>query len=176
MKRVILIGGQLATGKSTLAKNLSASLNIPYFYKDVLKERLGDAIGFSNREENLRLSKGAYFMLYAISEQLISNAESFILESNFKQTELDELNKLFISNGYEVISFKLSGNLDILYRRYLHRFECENRSQVHANFNSFEEYRDYNLEIDKVHYPGKVFELDATKFIDTKDCISLLSK
>ena len=51
MKKLILITGDLATGKSTLAKKLSQNLKILSFTKDVLKEVLSDVIGFSNRQE-----------------------------------------------------------------------------------------------------------------------------
>lgn len=173
-QKIILIGGMLATGKTTLAKSLYEKLKLPYFYKDILKEKLGEAIGFSNREENLKLSKGAFLMLYSISEQLVANHSSFILESNFRQNELDDLEKLFLKNNYEIISIKLSGDIDVLYQRYLHRFECENRNPVHANFSSYEEFKEYQINVNQVNYPGKVIELDATNFIDVNACINLL--
>ena len=59
MHKLILITGDLASGKSTLAASLSESLSIPYFTKDSLKEIACDAIGYSSREENRRLSISA---------------------------------------------------------------------------------------------------------------------
>ena len=56
MQKLILITGDLAAGKSTLAKKLSQNLNALYFTKDVLKEILSDTVGFSNRQENKKLS------------------------------------------------------------------------------------------------------------------------
>jgi adenylylsulfate kinase-like enzyme len=56
MQKLILITGDLAAGKSTLAKKLSEKLNTLCFTKDVLKEILSDDIGFSNRQENKKLS------------------------------------------------------------------------------------------------------------------------
>ncbi len=53
--------GHLASLKSTIAKRLSNELNILCFCKDDVKEVLGDTIGFSNREENLKLSKATFF-------------------------------------------------------------------------------------------------------------------
>ena len=56
MRKIILIGGDLASGKSTYAKFLSKKFNITVISKDLLKEVLGDNIPTSNREENLKLS------------------------------------------------------------------------------------------------------------------------
>ena len=56
MRKLLLIMGDLATGKSTFARILSKRYDTCVFYKDSFKETLGDTIGFSNREENLRLS------------------------------------------------------------------------------------------------------------------------
>ena len=52
MKKLLLITGDLATGKSTYAKILSKRYDTNVFFKDSIKEVLGDTIGFSNREEN----------------------------------------------------------------------------------------------------------------------------
>ena len=57
MKKLLLIMGDLATGKSTFASILSKRYGANMFGKDTIKEVLGDTIGFSNREENLKLSK-----------------------------------------------------------------------------------------------------------------------
>ena len=42
MSKVIVITGDLASGKSSLADSLSLRLNIPCFKKDVIKEKLVD--------------------------------------------------------------------------------------------------------------------------------------
>lgn len=174
MKKVILIGGCLATGKTTLAKNLSKELNIPYYYKDILKERLGDIFGFNSREENLKLSKGAFEILYHISEQMVENEKPFILESNFRQNELDKLEKLFKENGYEIVSLKLTGDEKVLYQRYLDRFENENRSVVHANLNSFDEFKEYQQMLSEVNYPGRVIKIDTTEFKKLEEILKLI--
>ena len=57
MKKLLLITGDLACGKTTFAKLLSKRYDTNLYFKDSLKELLGDTIGFSNREENLKLSR-----------------------------------------------------------------------------------------------------------------------
>ena len=57
VKKLLLITGDLATGKSTFANILSKRYDANIFFKDSIKEILGDTIGFSNREENTKLNK-----------------------------------------------------------------------------------------------------------------------
>ena len=57
MKKVVLITGDLAAGKSTLADNLSKTLNFTCIKKDCVKEIICDSVGFSTREENKRIWK-----------------------------------------------------------------------------------------------------------------------
>ena len=56
MQRLIIITGDLAAGKSTLASALSEVLGIPYIIKDTLKEIACDIIGYQTRQENRQLS------------------------------------------------------------------------------------------------------------------------
>lgn len=69
MKKLLLIMGDLATGKSTFANILAKRYNTSVFCKDTIKEVLGDTIGFANREENLKLSKATMeLMIFMFSE------------------------------------------------------------------------------------------------------------
>ena len=165
MNKVILIGGELATGKTTLAKSLSKKTGIPFFYKDVIKEILADQIGFANRDENKNLSKTQFEIFFNISEQFIDAKKDLILESNFKQEEVDRLNELFTNAGYKIISIVLDGDDDILYKRYLNRFANENRHPAHANFGNKDEFNDYNKNLLKVNYPGEVHKHTTNTFI-----------
>lgn len=46
MKKLLLITGDIATGKSTFANILSKRYHTNMFFKDSIKEVLGDTIGF----------------------------------------------------------------------------------------------------------------------------------
>ena len=48
MNKLLLVMGDLATGKSTFANVLSRRYDTSVFFKDSIKEVLGDTIGFSN--------------------------------------------------------------------------------------------------------------------------------
>ena len=59
MKKLLLITGDIAAGKSTFSKILAERYRVAVFQKDTVKEILGDSIGFRDREENKRLSNAA---------------------------------------------------------------------------------------------------------------------
>lgn len=63
-KKLLLIMGDLACGKSTFANLLSMRYDTNVFSKDSIKEVLGDTIGFANREENLKLSRATIELMF----------------------------------------------------------------------------------------------------------------
>ncbi len=71
-RKLLLITGDIATGKSTFANILSQRYNTNVFFKDSIKEVLGDTIGFSNREENKKLSNASMELMFFIFRNLRS--------------------------------------------------------------------------------------------------------
>lgn len=63
MRKIIIIGGDLASGKSTYSRFLSAKFNISLINKDTLKEILGDHIITNNRSENKKLSEISFALM-----------------------------------------------------------------------------------------------------------------
>lgn len=145
MKKLILVMGDLATGKTTFANELSQRYNTNLFFKDSIKEVLGDTIGFANREENLKLSRATNELMLFIFEQFGKVEKDLILESNFRQAELEKFQKTAEDNGYEVLMLVLRGNVDILYKRYLNRMQNENRHPVHLSttLDVFDDFKAY---------------------------------
>jgi gluconate kinase len=118
MKKVILIMGHLAAGKTTIAKKLAHNLSLMCFCKDDIKEILVDNIGFKDREENLKLSKVTFHIMSHIISKMDDHG-IIILESNFKYDELE----IFKEKHQDVLflSFFLTGQANQLYCRYLER-------------------------------------------------------
>ena len=134
-------------------------------YKDKIKEVLGDTIGFTNREENLRLSLATMeLMTYGFSE-LTKICADVILEANFKERELERLHRIADENGYDVLTLVLRADMDIIYRRFVNRIENENRHAVHlCGFDGYESLKYY---IDKGREQksfGKTIEINADDF------------
>ena len=94
MRKLIIITGDLAAGKSTLANSLSAELQIPCLIKDTLKEIACDAIGYETREENRELSISAVNSMIYVFNQTAKVGGDLILEANFRSEEIEDIKGL----------------------------------------------------------------------------------
>ena len=163
MKRLIIISGDLAAGKSTLANNLSNSLNIPCFIKDNVKELACDIIGFQNRDENKLISKASVAMMIYSFSQLAKTGYDAILEANFRENELKDILDIANNYSYKTAKIMLYGDLEILYHRFLERLPYRNpaHKSLHLD-NSFSDYEKVNLDFR--NYCTKDFiKIDSTK-------------
>ncbi len=171
MKKLLLIMGDLATGKSTFANILSKRYDTNVFFKDSIKEVLGDTIGFSNREENKKLSNATMELMCFIFSEFGKLHKNLILESNFHTIELEKLHKLAFEDNYEVLTLVLRGDIEILYKRYLNRMYNENRHPVHLSttldvFDDFKRYTEY-LRTEKIL--GNTMYINADDFLYQTD-------
>ena len=166
MKKLLLVMGDLATGKTTFANVLSNRYGTSLFFKDSIKEVLGDTIGFSNREDNLKLSKATMELMLLIFSEFRRQDKNLILESNFRPAELEQIHELAEKNEYEVLTLVLHGEVEILHKRYLNRIYNENRHPVHLSttFDVLDDFRCYVENARKIEIPGKVIHIDANDF------------
>ncbi len=166
MKKLLLIAGDLATGKSTFGAVLAKRYGVVALYKDRFKETLGDTIGFSNREENMKLSFASAALMRMIFSSFTSVDADLILESNFRQEELELLHDIAGERGYQVLTVVLRGDLEILHRRFLHRLHHENRHVVHAS-GGMEDYNIFVSYVTKQRHlviPGDMVQVCADDF------------
>ncbi len=181
MKTLILFGGQLAALKTTVSKRISADLGVPVFNKDDIKEVLGDHIGFSNREENLKLSDATFSLMLYMAKSTLNTQPSVMLESNFKKHEFQQVETLSKKNGWQMLFIFMTADLKTLYQRYKDR--NPNRHNVHKSTGDIPEdvfgrvVENYNHEVK----PLSDFVFDTTTFNDElyhglKDKISLWIK
>lgn len=145
MKKLLLIMGDLAAGKSTFAQILSERYNTNQFNKDGIKEVLGDTIGFSNREENKRLSNATMELMFYLFSEFGKQNKDLILEANFHTPELERLHALALKNQYDVLTLVLRGKEELLHQRFLNRMQNENRHPVHLSttLHEFADFKDY---------------------------------
>ena len=175
MKKLLLVTGDLATGKSTFADILSNRYNTGVFHKDSIKEVLGDTIGFANREENLKLSKATAELMVFLFQEFARRNQNLILESNFHTEELEKLNRTASENGYEVLTLVLRGNIEILHKRYVNRMLHENRHPVHLSttLDIFDDFKEYIERARKEGIPGMTILVNADEFSYQTDEILL---
>ena len=166
MKKLLLIMGDLATGKSTFANLLSERYETVLLVKDSIKEILGDTVGFTNREENLKLSRATGELMCFLFSQFGKFNKDLILEANFRIAELEKLHKIAAEHDYQALTLVLQADAEILHKRYLNRMHNENRHPVHlcAQFNTFEGFQTYIESLRSAAVPGAVRYIDANDF------------
>ena len=164
MRKVIFIMGDIAAGKSTYAKHLSAEFKIPYFLKDTFKEILSDSIGYIDRPSNRKLSEGAFLAMLEISKKLMEQNISFILESNFRQEELNAYKKLVDEFKYDSITIFLQGDIETLHKRYLERVAGRHETHMAVDLRKYEDFQKLIIETRKIIPFEKFVVLDATDF------------
>jgi predicted kinase len=169
MRKLILIAGYLAAGKSTLARNLSDHLRVPCYSKDRLNEIYGTFMAAPSAEERPKLSIASFqILLYAASEALRSG-KSVILESNFKPQESAVVQNLAKEYASDVLTLMLTGDMPTLHARFVER--QKNRSPIHQT-HGLEDYNTFvavNAQFTAFRAGGEVIAVDTTDFakVDT---------
>lgn len=166
MKKLLLVMGDLATGKSIFSAMLSQRYDVNVFNKDSIKEVLVDHIGFSNREENLKLSAVTIELMIFLFSEFTKLDKDLILEANFHKADVERLYEMAADHGYEVLVLLLRGDLEILHNRYLNRIYNENRHPAHlsAALDIFEQFKDYIETARKEEIDGNVIQINANDF------------
>ena len=82
--RLVVIGGAPATGKTTLALALGASLDLPVLTKDDIKEALAEPFATGDRDWSRQLGVAAYSVLFAVAERILAAGNGLVLETNFR--------------------------------------------------------------------------------------------
>ena len=138
---------------------------------------MGDTIGFSNREENKRLSNATMELMYFIFSEFAKMEKNLILESNFHTAELEKLHKIASENNYEVLTLVLRGDVEILHKRYLNRMQNENRHPVHLSttIDVFEDFKKCTEYLRSEKILGNTIYINADEFSYQAD-IGILSK
>lgn len=152
--------------KIYFCKHSFKKISYEYIFKDSIKEVLGDTIGFSNREENKKLSSASMELMFFIFSEFASLEKDLILESNFHKSELEKLHKIAEDNGYDVLTIALFGDVDVLHERYLNRMTNENRHPVHLSttIDKFEDFKKCSDYMRRIEIPGEVMQINATNF------------
>ena len=132
MKYCILVAGPPESGKTTLARQLSALMGLPVFSKDHIKERLFDTLGFTCRAEKVRLGVAAAAILRDCAEELMRLEQPFILENNFEDATRPDLMALLEKMGYTGLTILLTGDHQALYRRFAARDMSPERHRGHV--------------------------------------------
>lgn len=135
-KKIIVIEGYLATGKSTFALQLSKSLNIPYLIKDTFKIALCKNVSVTSRTERRVFSTVTFDGMMYVAERMLETSIPIILEGNFvpagvkKINEADAIKRLIDRYNYTSLDFKFMGDTRVLHQRFLEREKSAERGEV----------------------------------------------
>lgn len=163
MKKLILVNGDLATGKSHFAIILQNRFHLPLFTKDEFKEEYSKIYPFSTYEESHRLSIMAMDTLVDKFKETAKSGGDLILEANFREHYLEELYTLSEAYGYKMLNINLVGSPEILFDRYMNRIKNENRHPVHLinKLDEFDKFEKYTLDRRKEKMFGMVITVNA---------------
>ena len=164
--KILIVDGYCATGKSIFSNKLSKYLNVPCFNKDVIKEVLGDGFG---TKHNIVLEKGssaAFLLMLYIAEKTLQANNICILESNFKQQEIEQIKLLLEKYNCDCLTYIFKGDFKVLFKRYMERDISEKRHWVHdttgEDLENFEGGHKY-FKIGEMGI-GKIINIDSTNF------------
>jgi len=162
--KIILVGGYLATGKSTFSRNLGQKLNIPCFNKDVIKEVIGDGFGPESGEVFEKGSYVTFLLMLHIAECFLKAQQIFIFESNFKIWEITQIKILLEKYDGECLTFRFKGDFDVIFERYDARHK--DRHWVHKSAgdkNGFKKVMAEKFGLEELNN-GQIIDVDTTDF------------
>ena len=117
-KTLILLAGYTATGKSYLCSQIcSKHPEFRILSQDELKEGLWDQYGFDNMEEKTVLEMKSWELYYEKMDQEMEAGEQIISDYPFSEKQKGRICALAEKNRYQVVTFRLVGDIDTLYQR-----------------------------------------------------------
>lgn len=167
-RNMIIITGELASGKTSYGRRISEKLKIPFYSKDVIKEILFDSIDDENMSYEVKRKIGAssYAVLYHIIEQQMKVGRPLIIESNFGKEAVPIIKDMLSNYQYKSITVRFGGDLNVLHERFLKREYSDERHiglKSHGKFDSFEKFKETSVK-------AKEFKIDDNEiYVDTTD-------
>ena len=171
-KKIIVIEGYLASGKSTFAVQLSKTINVPYLIKDTFKTALCNSISIKDRTESSCFSAVTFDAMMYVTERLMETGYPIIVEGNFvpagiKKTDESSMIKTLIDRyGYTSLTFKFVGDTHVLHQRFIERENTLERGQANKMgfIPSYHEFDQWCHNLDMFDIGGKILQVDTTDF------------
>lgn len=171
-KKIIIIEGYLASGKSTFAQQLSRAVNVPCFIKDTFKSALCKNISIANREESSLFSAVTFDAMMYVAERFFETGSPIILEGNFvpggvkKVDEAGEIRQMADRYGYVPLTFQFVGDTQVLYKRFIDREKTDERGLANkigmdVPYDTFDRWC-HNF--DGFYVGGEIIQVDTTDF------------
>jgi predicted kinase len=164
---LVIVTGPPASGKTTLGRTLAARLNMPFLYKDGIKETLFDALGWSDRAWSRRLGVATYALLFHLLEMELAAGRTLVIESNF-DAERAGPSFLALHDRYEFRPVQICCVADgaVLLQRVRSRVTSSERHPGHDELANIAELEPILLRgrLDPLPLDGPIIEVDTTDF------------
>lgn len=128
----ILVAGVPASGKTTMARCLSQTLNAPLFSKDAIKETLYDTVGFASRAQKVKLGEAAFAMMIQAADECLAHGLPVILENNFETATNPALRDMLARRGCPALTVMMTGDWETVHARFVLRNASPERHRGHV--------------------------------------------
>ncbi len=120
--KLIVVGGSLATGKSTVSARLSDATGIVRISLDEIKEALFDAGGYRDRQWSKDMGRGAFPAFTHIVDMHLSRGESVIADATFLWlSDADWLHEFAERHGADLYQIWLTADPRVARERFVAR-------------------------------------------------------
>jgi predicted kinase len=166
-KKLIIISGYPAAGKTTFSFELSKKLNIPFFNLDFIKSEIGKIIKIKSWEDSVRVGKSAFLVLMYILENLMKTNNPVIIENSFIKDHEEVLKYLLEKYEYKLLTYKFICNLKVLHKRFIEREYSSERDIGNKIFGFWDHYQKFECEIKAFidfNVGDNIIEIDTSDF------------
>ncbi len=166
--KLIIIGGSLATGKSTVAKYLEEQTGIKRISMDELKERLFDIGGHRDREWSKGIGRLGWPVFCGMIEMQLERRNDVIAEATFLWSDdADWINQLAQKFEGDIFQIWMTADPKIARERFVYRANNErhpgHNDQVDHVIEEFDE-RFFNRTFEPQPLNGKTLVVDTSDF------------
>lgn len=182
-KKIIVVEGYLAAGKSTFALRLSKALHVPYLMKDTFKIALCRNISVAGRAESSMFSTVTFDGMLYVAERMLETGSPIIMEGNFvpagvKQVdEAGAIRRLLEQYNCASLDFKFIGDPHVLHQRFLEREKTAERGAVNKIGSEvpYDTFEQWCRNLDGFAVGGETVRVDTTDFagVDFDACVKL---
>ncbi|NQV89962.1 ATP-binding protein [Candidatus Uhrbacteria bacterium] len=165
--KLIIVGGSLATGKSSISKMIAQNLSVQRISLDEIKEAMFDLGGYRDREWSKEIGRMSFPIFRDLIGLHLSRGESVVADATFLWlSDLDWLQEFSECYHAELIQIWLTADPAIARERFLDRANTDrhpgHNDAIEHVMDEFDE-RFFNKTFIPLPIQGK------TKIVDTTD-------